>query len=105
MARSAHRGGSPREGAPLKRGRLRSELASGAATGGGGPARHPPPLQGRNTQAARGPPAGQVGTIQVREIYYRDRMGKLDFAFWDVIPHAANGTGIADEFDAHIRLA
>jgi alkanesulfonate monooxygenase SsuD/methylene tetrahydromethanopterin reductase-like flavin-dependent oxidoreductase (luciferase family) len=32
-------------------------------------------------------------------------MGKLDFAFWDAVPHVASGTGIADEFDAHIRLA
>ena len=42
-ARSAHRGGSPREGA-------RSELASGAATGGGGPAGLPRPGQVRDTQ-------------------------------------------------------
>jgi alkanesulfonate monooxygenase SsuD/methylene tetrahydromethanopterin reductase-like flavin-dependent oxidoreductase (luciferase family) len=32
-------------------------------------------------------------------------MGKLDFAFWDSIPHVATGTGIADDLDAHIRLA
>src|ERR671933_1284519 len=32
-------------------------------------------------------------------------MGKLDFAFWDSIPHIAAGAGIADELDAHIRLA
>jgi Luciferase-like monooxygenase len=32
-------------------------------------------------------------------------MGKLDFAFWDVIPHSATGAGIADEYDAHIRQA
>jgi alkanesulfonate monooxygenase SsuD/methylene tetrahydromethanopterin reductase-like flavin-dependent oxidoreductase (luciferase family) len=32
-------------------------------------------------------------------------MAKLDFAFWDAVPHAAAGAGIADEYDAHIRLA
>src|SRR5579859_2959447 len=32
-------------------------------------------------------------------------MGALDFAFWDAIPHTASGVGIADEYDAHIRLA
>jgi alkanesulfonate monooxygenase SsuD/methylene tetrahydromethanopterin reductase-like flavin-dependent oxidoreductase (luciferase family) len=32
-------------------------------------------------------------------------MGKLDFAFWDVIPHTSSGTAIADDFDAHLRLA
>jgi alkanesulfonate monooxygenase SsuD/methylene tetrahydromethanopterin reductase-like flavin-dependent oxidoreductase (luciferase family) len=32
-------------------------------------------------------------------------MGSLDFAFWDVIPHATTGTAIADDYDAHIRLA
>jgi alkanesulfonate monooxygenase SsuD/methylene tetrahydromethanopterin reductase-like flavin-dependent oxidoreductase (luciferase family) len=33
------------------------------------------------------------------------RMASLDFAFWDVIPHTSTGTAVADEFDAHIRLA
>jgi alkanesulfonate monooxygenase SsuD/methylene tetrahydromethanopterin reductase-like flavin-dependent oxidoreductase (luciferase family) len=32
-------------------------------------------------------------------------MGKLDFAFWDVIPHSSSGAGIAEDYDAHIRLA
>ena len=32
-------------------------------------------------------------------------MGSLDFAFWDVIPHSSTGTAIADDYDAHIRLA
>ena len=32
-------------------------------------------------------------------------MGSLDFAFWDVNPHSSSGTAIADDFDAHIRLA
>src|ERR1700757_3428067 len=34
-----------------------------------------------------------------------ERMGTLDFAFWDVNPHSSTGTAIADDFDAHIRLA
>src|SRR5579872_1884223 len=29
----------------------------------------------------------------------------LDFAFWDAMPHHAAGTAIADDYDAHIRLA
>jgi alkanesulfonate monooxygenase SsuD/methylene tetrahydromethanopterin reductase-like flavin-dependent oxidoreductase (luciferase family) len=29
----------------------------------------------------------------------------LQFAFWDVIGHSSRGTGIADEYDAHIALA
>jgi alkanesulfonate monooxygenase SsuD/methylene tetrahydromethanopterin reductase-like flavin-dependent oxidoreductase (luciferase family) len=32
-------------------------------------------------------------------------MGKLDFAFWDVVPHSSSGTAIADDFESHIRLA
>jgi alkanesulfonate monooxygenase SsuD/methylene tetrahydromethanopterin reductase-like flavin-dependent oxidoreductase (luciferase family) len=32
-------------------------------------------------------------------------MGSLDFAFWGVIPHSSTGTAIADDYDAHIRLA
>src|SRR5262249_218911 len=32
-------------------------------------------------------------------------MASLDFAFWDALPHTASGTAIADDFDAHIRLA
>src|SRR6202049_261918 len=32
-------------------------------------------------------------------------MGKLDFAFWDAIPHSRTVTEIAYEYDAHIRLA
>ena len=36
---------------------------------------------------------------------YDGGMGSLDFAFWDVIPHSSTGTAIADDYDAHIRLA
>ena len=32
-------------------------------------------------------------------------MPTLDFAFWDAIPHTSTGVDIADEYDAHIRLA
>jgi alkanesulfonate monooxygenase SsuD/methylene tetrahydromethanopterin reductase-like flavin-dependent oxidoreductase (luciferase family) len=32
-------------------------------------------------------------------------MSRLDFAFWDAIPHLSSGAAIADEYDAHIRLA
>ena len=32
-------------------------------------------------------------------------MRTLDFAFWDAIPHTRSGVDIADEYDAHIRLA
>jgi alkanesulfonate monooxygenase SsuD/methylene tetrahydromethanopterin reductase-like flavin-dependent oxidoreductase (luciferase family) len=32
-------------------------------------------------------------------------MATLDFAFWDVLPHSATGTAIADDYDEHIRLA
>src|SRR5712692_5741590 len=32
-------------------------------------------------------------------------MATLDFAFWDAIPHTRTGVDIADEYDAHIRLA
>ena len=32
-------------------------------------------------------------------------MGTLDFAFWDAIPHSSTGTAIADDLDAHVRLA
>src|SRR5438094_8172158 len=32
-------------------------------------------------------------------------MPTLDFAFWDAIPHRTTGVEIADEYDAHIRLA
>src|SRR5437016_14493502 len=32
-------------------------------------------------------------------------MGKLDFAFWDALPHTRSGRDIADEYDTHIALA
>jgi alkanesulfonate monooxygenase SsuD/methylene tetrahydromethanopterin reductase-like flavin-dependent oxidoreductase (luciferase family) len=32
-------------------------------------------------------------------------MARLDFAFWDSIPHISSGTAIADEYDAHIQRA
>lgn len=32
-------------------------------------------------------------------------MARLDFAFWDVLPHTSSGTSIADDYDQHIRLA
>src|SRR5579864_2341068 len=32
-------------------------------------------------------------------------MARLDFAFWDVLPHTSVGTSIADDYDQHIRLA
>ncbi|MBV8715996.1 MAG: LLM class flavin-dependent oxidoreductase [Chloroflexi bacterium] len=32
-------------------------------------------------------------------------MAALDFAFWDVLPHTSTGTAIADDYNAHIRLA
>ena len=33
------------------------------------------------------------------------RMGNLEFALWDAMPHGTTGTGFADELDEHIRLA
>jgi alkanesulfonate monooxygenase SsuD/methylene tetrahydromethanopterin reductase-like flavin-dependent oxidoreductase (luciferase family) len=32
-------------------------------------------------------------------------MGKLDFAFWDALPHTRSGKDIANEYDTHIALA
>jgi alkanesulfonate monooxygenase SsuD/methylene tetrahydromethanopterin reductase-like flavin-dependent oxidoreductase (luciferase family) len=29
----------------------------------------------------------------------------MEFAFWDAIPHLSSGSGIADDYDAHLRLA